>query len=512
MHLTARNKIPLPDLADGPADLPQVVSDMATVLDKAAMYDQGTLAQRPDSTPAAPGIIGRRYLATDDLTAGPNGTEYLDIGTAWIQVLNVPDHSVTNVKMTDDSVDERVLAPGSVGTPELIDGSVSNAKIGAGAVDAGKITAALKPSGGAGAATEALRAIGAAAGQVMAGNATPTPAAHAASHRRVNGVLGADQIPEAAGPGYQDLLQPGVMASGDLVVGLTLNADGTIGTGSISGGVVWIPDPNGFLRRHIAPSTNLFSSPPAGYPNIAALGAPAAGNFNYALLKLWASFNDWGLGPVYRWTYSNQVNTPNVYTTLEQAEASVMGAPVNPDGRSVCIFEYLMRSGAGTNGNWTSITFRDKRPWATGAHNYLTRQAGSNYARSSGTLALIDATNLQRRVEVSGLWPLRIRLRTLASSSVSTIQASFGVFMDGAELAAMRKTWVTPNTTAGTTFDGEWMIPTSVLPAGSHLFGPSFAGDGTNTLTLSQTDANQPLEFEIYEDMRAGPNLYNGTS
>lgn len=195
---TARNRFTIPLESDTPADLQAAFEAfMASGGDKVVQYDQGTLAQRPVSTSGQPGIVGRRYLATDDLSAGPNGTLYLDIGVAWVkEPVTVPDGAVSNAKLADNAVDQRVLGPDSVGAPEIIDGAVGNAEIAPKAVDSGKLADALKPSVSAGALTEALRAIGSQPGQVVGGDDTrlaniPTAAEKAGLDNPVGGVPGA---------------------------------------------------------------------------------------------------------------------------------------------------------------------------------------------------------------------------------------------------------------------------------------------------------------------------------
>ncbi len=56
------------------------IAGIANKLDAAAMYSSGTLATRPTSTPASPGLAGRFYYATDTAQA------YLDTGTGWLPI------------------------------------------------------------------------------------------------------------------------------------------------------------------------------------------------------------------------------------------------------------------------------------------------------------------------------------------------------------------------------------------------------------------------------------------
>jgi hypothetical protein len=196
-QLTARNKFSIPLESDAPADLQAAFEGyMASGGDKVVQSDSGPLAQRPVSTAGAPGKLGRRYLATDDLSGGPNGTEYIDTGTSWIVAPSaINNGGVTNVKLADDSVDQRALAPASVGTPELIDAGVGTVKLAPKAVDTTKLADALKPSAGAGAATEAVRALGTGAGQALPGNdPSVTNARTPLAHRATHAIGGADEL------------------------------------------------------------------------------------------------------------------------------------------------------------------------------------------------------------------------------------------------------------------------------------------------------------------------------
>lgn len=196
-QLTARNKFSIPLESDAPADLQAAFEGfMGSGGDHVVQYDTGPANQRPVSTPAAPGKLGRRYVATDDLSGGPNGTEYIDTGTGWILAPSAINNlAVTNGKLADNSVDARVLADGAVDTPAIQDANVSTAKLAPKAVDTTKLADALKPSAGAGAATEALRALGTGAGQALPGNdASVTNARTPTAHRASHAIGGADSL------------------------------------------------------------------------------------------------------------------------------------------------------------------------------------------------------------------------------------------------------------------------------------------------------------------------------
>src|SRR4051812_11931839 len=72
MPTTTRLALPYPALTDT-ADVPRDISALATALDVAATYAEGTLVGRP-----AAGLRGRIYRATD------TGQVFLDNGAAWV--------------------------------------------------------------------------------------------------------------------------------------------------------------------------------------------------------------------------------------------------------------------------------------------------------------------------------------------------------------------------------------------------------------------------------------------
>src|SRR4051794_6687073 len=77
---------PYPTLDDGPdgADVPYWMQAQGVWLDNnVPVYSQGALADRPVSSPASHGIVGRRYLAQ------PENVEYIDTGMGWVSTGSV---------------------------------------------------------------------------------------------------------------------------------------------------------------------------------------------------------------------------------------------------------------------------------------------------------------------------------------------------------------------------------------------------------------------------------------
>lgn len=73
---------PYPAEGDDP-NVPADMQALAESLDDVPPASSGLLAARPVSSPGSPGKRGRRYIATD---VGVGGTEYVDAGTAWLEL------------------------------------------------------------------------------------------------------------------------------------------------------------------------------------------------------------------------------------------------------------------------------------------------------------------------------------------------------------------------------------------------------------------------------------------
>lgn len=92
---------PYPQGTDGP-DVPAYLQALAVSLDRVAMDDQGTLANRPVSSVVSPGQSGRYYTATDaPLPGGGTGrVTFRDYGTGWEQINPAP--SISNDQLAGD--------------------------------------------------------------------------------------------------------------------------------------------------------------------------------------------------------------------------------------------------------------------------------------------------------------------------------------------------------------------------------------------------------------------------
>jgi len=78
-----RLKIPIHELDDQPVDLFQAWTDRTAILDTLVDIAAVTLAQRPVSSAASPGVVGRMRIITDQ----PNSPRIdLDMGTSWVTI------------------------------------------------------------------------------------------------------------------------------------------------------------------------------------------------------------------------------------------------------------------------------------------------------------------------------------------------------------------------------------------------------------------------------------------
>lgn len=145
---------------------------------------------------------------------------------------------------------------------------------------------------------------------------------------------------------------------------------------------------------------------------------------------------------------------------------------------------------------------RDRRPFARGFYRRLTQKAGGDYSITSTSEAAIDATNLQMRVECTGV-PLRVKFGPARIAHNTAGQ--FFVFtprVDGAipteiDSTAGGHTVQVPSTGVGASSAPFWDL---VLAAGSHLitmYARTTAGTGT---VFRGTGGH--VEFEVQELLR----------
>ena len=185
------------------------------------------------------------------------------------------------------------------------------------------------------------------------------------------------------------------------------------------------------------------------------------------------------------------------------------GAASNP-GSAILLADVLVPASDTTISN---SQIRCRRPWARGAYYRIVRNAnaaaGNNYTTTSGTMAAVDSTNLNPRLECSGV-PVEITLRGLTAHSAADVFSFVGMRVDGAALDGGAIWGLNVSAATGTLaagFEATWH---TVPAAGSHRFAPYFA---TNSGTLElRANATQPLQFTVAEIVRQNThNAVTGT-
>jgi hypothetical protein len=372
---TLIKKVPYPTLSDGPdgANVPYWIEAQATWLEaNSPMYGQGALADRPVSTPAQPGIPGRRYLAQ------PENVEYVDHGLGWVAV---------NTSLVSDGpagqATLRTLGTGAQQAAVGNDARLSDQRVPTdGSVSAAKVASTLKPSEGAGSGVEALRAIGASAGQVAAGN-----------DARFTGAIGDYTI------GGRLLLPASGAASGVLLGGDAnlyrpaadrLKTDDTL---EVAGDL--------YVNGRLIGGSELIQR---SVLDVGMVGQTRAGR----QLTV-ADFTNLGLSaPLGLWNLSNLTNLGSDGRALSNKGAVSFGAGINGLPATAAVFSgqtsqalYIPDSGAADpyrirTGSW-GCWFRSAK---RGAAQYLMAKSGQ-VAGSYSWLLSVSATNAVR-ADVSG--------------------------------------------------------------------------------------------------------------
>lgn len=154
--------------------------------------------------------------------------------------------------------------------------------------------------------------------------------------------------------------------------------------------------------------------------------------------------------------------------------------------------------------NATSIAnsaIRDRRPWARGGYDVITRNtnasSGDDYTTAATSSGAVDSTNLAPRIECSGA-PLKVTLRGAAAHSAADNQVHIALRVDAVVLSGGQEYAVSgvPGSTAQG-FECSWVV---VPAAGSHVVAPYWhTNSGTATMRARST---QPLQLVIEELQR----------
>lgn len=144
---------------------------------------------------------------------------------------------------------------------------------------------------------------------------------------------------------------------------------------------------------------------------------------------------------------------------------------------------------------------RDRRTWARGAYYSIVRNADASasddYTTTSSSMAAIDSTNLNPRIECSGA-PLRVTLIGSQANSGAGNQHVFGIRQDGSAInGGPHAYWNAPVANYFAPLVLTW---TTTPAAGSHQFAPYWSTSaGTATLYAR---AAFPLQMLVEELVR----------
>lgn len=177
--------------------------------------------------------------------------------------------------------------------------------------------------------------------------------------------------------------------------------------------------------------------------------------------------------------------TPTVGATLDNRT----GAGALPND-SIRLADVLVPAAS------TSVTagnVRDRRPWARGVHYSVLRMSGANYTTTNTLPVRIDPTNLEPRIECSGV-PIEVRLDGTGSAGGAMEMA---LSVDGAELANDKRR-MGPGPSNYGAMNARWVVnPT----AASHLFAPMYCISTSGTATIFNS-SSYAVELTIRELIR----------
>lgn len=288
--------------------------------------------------------------------------------------------------------------------------------------------------------------------------------------------------------GEVDFLQPGVVVSTDFEFTATMEseAEGKIQSVANTGGTAWINDATIGLMRTVTP---------VGSGVIRALKPgtlPASGKYMNIGIELTPT------------TWGGAVTVSTVSGTAKATQAEAEAAPPGISANKVRVRDVVLFNNGGSK--YELKAQRDRRAWARGAFVRLVRTSGSLFS-GSGLWTTMDATNLQARIECSGV-PVRVTALVEHEHNAGGVHISKqGLKVDGSFIDSTETLMEVGPAETGTDplhMGASWSYTITSLAAGSHLFTPVYQYG-----TLMAT-AQTPLVITIEELLRASAN--NGTS
>jgi hypothetical protein len=192
--------------------------------------------------------------------------------------------------------------------------------------------------------------------------------------------------------------------------------------------------------------------------------------------------------------------------TLDNARDGSHGGPTIP-ASCLHLADLLVPA---TDTTISNNQIRDRRRWARGAYRKITRNAdagaGDDYTISTATLALLDGTNLNPRIECSGV-PVRVTMIAALNPGAGADTGGFSPQVDSVGVDGMPSISAIASGVTGIMFNlaGSTIVPvclswTFTPTAGSHLIGPSlFAISGSYDVLAS---VDTPMQWVVEEIVR----------
>lgn len=179
---------------------------------------------------------------------------------------------------------------------------------------------------------------------------------------------------------------------------------------------------------------------------------------------------------------------PTVGATLDNAAGTTSRAAL-PTG-SVLLAEWVTGANVSSIGNGV---IRDRRPWARGAFTRIAR-GSADYVVTNTAYALLDAANLQPRIECSGV-PLKVSLHA-SQDSPSTGAGYMSLRVDGMQEHEVQT--ALNNSALGAPLAAK----APLLPApGSHLIAP-YVRSSNGAGWRVRSDSDTQLYFVVEEIVR----------
>lgn len=161
---------------------------------------------------------------------------------------------------------------------------------------------------------------------------------------------------------------------------------------------------------------------------------------------------------------------------------------------------------------------RDRRPWARGAYYRIVRTqnaaAGSNYTTTQTSATVVDSTNLNPRIECSGV-PLTIRCLGRLANGTLDKYVQLLAYQDGVAITGAAGNVTGEGVSPRAAFEaipGSPLLEVETIPAaGSHKFAPYWLTETGTTATLSATSADA-FVFVVKETVRQNTHNAQTTS